>query len=76
MKSVLSPPLGDRNQYRLATLMFCTFTKLYTFCYTFFPFPVNYEKEVNTEKCKQFGLTLGLRPGSLKSPARVVANSR
>lgn len=44
---------GDCNQYHLATLMFCTITKLYTFCYTFCPVPVNYEKEVNAEQCKQ-----------------------
>lgn len=43
---------GDCNQHHLTKLMFCTKTKLYTFCYTFCLVPVNYEK-VNAEQCKQ-----------------------
>lgn len=53
VKSMLSLHSGDYNQYRHAKLMFCTITKLYTLCYTFFPVPVNYAKEVNTDQCKQ-----------------------
>ena len=54
VKNILGPHFGDCNTYHLAKLMFCTITKLYTFCYTFFPpVPVNYAKEVNTNKCKQ-----------------------
>lgn len=52
VKSV-SLHFGDCNQYCLAKLMFCTITKLYTFCYTFCLVTVNYKKEVNADQCKQ-----------------------
>lgn len=52
MKSV-SLHSGDCNQYCLAKLMFCTKTKLYTFCYTFCLVTVNYEKKVDADQCKQ-----------------------
>lgn len=70
VKSMLSLHFGDYTQYRHAKLMFCTITKLYTLCYTFFPVPVNYEKEVKillsvSSNIFLFGLTLSLRPGSL-----------
>lgn len=38
VKNTLRLHFGDYNQYRLAKLMFCTITTLYTFCYTFFQF--------------------------------------
>lgn len=65
MKNILGPHFGDCNPYHLAKLMFCTITKLYTFCYTFPPpVPVNYEKEVNTDKCKRnyFFVWINYRP--------------
>ena len=37
VKNILGPHFGDCNPYHLAKLMFCTITKLYTFCYTFPP---------------------------------------
>lgn len=46
MQNMSSLNFGDCNQYHLAKLMFCKIAKLYTFCSTFFPVPVNYEKEV------------------------------
>lgn len=37
-KNTLSLHFGDYNRYCLAKLMFCTITKLYTFCHIFFQF--------------------------------------
>ena len=37
VKNILAPHFGDCNPCHLAKLMFCTITKLYTFCYTFSP---------------------------------------